>query len=169
MSQVQLATFVKTTESRFDNDERVFLAEMLKNEVFGALLTASRTRKKEGNLSRTELGRRMGKDKAQITRMLKGPSNLKAETISDWANAVEADIAFCLVDRNDRVRIFTGHGIERLSTSTAAATEQPAWTAYIAFIFDMVTSAPSQTVTPQFLERLASAIPANLVLEEQPT
>jgi transcriptional regulator with XRE-family HTH domain len=167
MSQVQLATYVTTAKTRFDEDELDFLAEMLKSEIFGALLTASRIRKNEANLNRAELGRRMGKDKAQITRMLRGPSSLKAETISAWANAVEADIAFCLVDRHDRDRIFTGHGVERHSVAIWGDPEEPALSAYVKFIYDMLPGRP-QTVTPQFVERLVSAFTSDLKREEQP-
>lgn len=167
MSPVQLATYVTTTTTRFDEEERIFLAEMLKSEIFGALLTACRTRKNEGHLSRAELGRRMGKDKAQITRMLRAPSNLKAQTISDWANAVEADITFCLVDRNNRDRLFTGHGVEQLSAGIWAAQETPVWSAYLSFLYRMMTNEP-QTMTPQFVEQVTKSISSNLTFEEQP-
>lgn len=113
-SRVHLATFATTEVSRFDDTERYFLARLLESEVFGALLEACRAREKEKGLTRADLARRMDKDKAQITKLLRNPTNMKLTMLSDWANGVETDIAFCLVDRENRSRVFTGHGVEHL-------------------------------------------------------
>jgi hypothetical protein len=122
MSQDPPGTFVKVqNSSRFDGDERDYLSLMYRNELFGAFLTACRIRLEEEGFTRTELGRRMEKEKARISRLLANPSNMTATTVAEFANAVEADIAFCLVDRKDRDRLFTGGGVERMSAYRANA------------------------------------------------
>ena len=109
-------TFVKAPSSdRCDQDERDFLDLMYRNELFGAFVTACEVRMREEGFTRAELGRRMDKAKAQISRLLANPSNMTARTVAEFANAVNADISFCLVDRKDRDRVFTGGGVERLS------------------------------------------------------
>jgi len=134
---------------------------MLQTEIFGAFLTACRARKVEEGFSRVELARRMGKDKSVITRLLKGHSNMKVETIAEFANAVEADIGFYLVDRKNRYRVFTGHGVEQDEGSLALMfPAQTGGARPTVALHDLSASLRPLTATPQFWDLLVSKIQA---------
>ena len=159
-SQAQLATFVTTEISRFDENEREYLKHMLRKEFFGAFLTACRVRKEEEGFTRAELARRMSKDKSVITRLLHGPSNIKSDTAAEFANAVEADISVLLVDRKDRNRVFTAHGVEYCdNASKMASAFQQGGGAIPAVTLNMYDNGMlPPTTSPHFWEDLVQTI-----------
>jgi len=64
-------------------DQYVFFARRLKNKLHGEVLRCYLREKKENNLTKAELARRMDKDPAQINRWLAAPKNLELDTISE--------------------------------------------------------------------------------------
>lgn len=63
----------------------------LKNRTFARLATFFAEQAEETGLTKKDLAERLGKDPAQITRWLAGPSNLTLDTLSDLLLAMEAE------------------------------------------------------------------------------
>lgn len=91
---------------------RKFAAELMESAFFGAFLLAIDARKSEQALTRSELGKRMGREKTGISKLLSGPRNWQIDTISDLAEALDVRLEFALVDRLNSFRRFTATGTE---------------------------------------------------------
>lgn len=91
---------------------RKFAAELMESAFFGAFLLAIEARKSEQALTRSELGKRMGREKTGISKLLSGPRNWQVDTISDLAEALDVRLEFALVDRLNPLRRFTATGTE---------------------------------------------------------
>jgi hypothetical protein len=96
--------------SKFDENEREFLGLTLERQIFGALYSAVQDRKDCLGLTRAEFGRRIGRDKTGVSKLLRGPGNWTIRTISDFANALDLDVEITFVDRRDVNRVFTPFG-----------------------------------------------------------
>jgi hypothetical protein len=92
-------------------NRRKFAAELLEHAFFGAFYSVISARKKEQSLTRAQLGKRMGREKTGISKLLSGPRNWQISTISDLAEALDVRVEFRLVDRINPLRTFTPTGV----------------------------------------------------------
>jgi transcriptional regulator with XRE-family HTH domain len=88
-----------------------FAAEMMETAFFGAFYAAILARKEEQSLTRAALGKRMGREKTGISKLLSGPRNWQIDTISDLAEALDLRLEIALVDRVNPLRKFTPTGV----------------------------------------------------------
>src|ERR1035437_6487781 len=89
---------------------RAFASEIIEASFFGAFMVAIDARKNEEHLTQVELGKRTGREKTGISKLLAGPRNWKLSTISDLAEALDLRLEFVLIDRRNPVRRFTQTG-----------------------------------------------------------
>ena len=78
------------TES-ISNREIYFFRQRQKNFVFQSVLAFFVKRAKSEGITKKQLATRLGKDAAQITRWLSGPSNWTLDTVSDLLLALDAE------------------------------------------------------------------------------
>jgi hypothetical protein len=81
--------------------ELAYYRERLRNRVFDCILDALGERVRTRRFNRLMIARRMGKDPAQVSRLLAYPSNLTLDTVSDLLRALDADLtlSFFLTDQ----------------------------------------------------------------------
>ena len=66
--------------------------ERLRNRIFDCVVKALAERAAAGVATRALIARRLGKDPAQVTRWLSGPSNWTIDTISDLMAALNVEL-----------------------------------------------------------------------------
>ncbi len=84
---------------------------VLDASIFGAFLLAIEARRDEDSLTQTKLAELMGRDKANISKLLEGPQNWTVQTISDLAQALDLEVEFVLHDKHKPGRQFTPTGV----------------------------------------------------------
>src|SRR5262249_59565891 len=89
------------------------------NRLFAALAEFFAQEAEAGRITRREIARRLSKDPAQITRLLAGPSNLEADTISDFLLTMGAEMDHRIVRFSERARPNYAHPLA-IETNTAA-------------------------------------------------
>ena len=107
----------ETTGSRYDENERDYLFEMLKRDVFGAYHQGCTLRKEDSCLTKVEVSERIGKDKTSISKLLKGPANWTLRTLSDLSNALDMDVKITLWDRKCDGRYLDRTGMHMIPKS----------------------------------------------------
>lgn len=90
---------------------RLFMADVLRARLFGAIRVAAEYRKEAEGLARKDVADRMGRDEATVSRTFSAPANWTLKTISDLCYALNLDIQFVLIDRLDRDRVFVDTGM----------------------------------------------------------
>lgn len=68
-----------------------YYRQRYKNRVFGALISFFASEAERVGLTKGDIATRLGKDPAQITRMLSNPSNMTLDSVSDLLLAMEAE------------------------------------------------------------------------------
>lgn len=128
-----MSTNLPSTES--DNKYmRLYMADVLRARLFGAVRAAAEYRKDVEGLTRKEVADRMGRDDATVSRTFAAPANWTIKTISDLCYALNLDMQFVLVDRLDKDRVFvdTGMHCKRIHQGQRIAAEcKPDVTNYI--------------------------------------
>jgi transcriptional regulator with XRE-family HTH domain len=79
----------------------VFFRQQNRNKIFEKLITFFAKRAESDGLTKRDVAAFLGKDPAQITRLLSGPANWELDTISDLILALEADIEYEIADLRD--------------------------------------------------------------------
>jgi hypothetical protein len=69
-----------------------YCRERLRNRIFDCVIRALAERVASGATTRASIAKRLGKDPAQVTRWLSGPSNWTIDTISDLMLALDAEL-----------------------------------------------------------------------------
>lgn len=90
---------------------REFAKEMLEHAFFGAFHLVIGARKNEEDLTRSQLGVRMGREKTGISKLFSGPRNWQLSTISDLSEALDVRLEFSLIDKHFPARRFTASGV----------------------------------------------------------
>jgi hypothetical protein len=78
----------------------VYHRQRLRNRIYECVYKAVLRRHERDGITRTDLAARLGKDRAQISRWLSGPSNWTIDTVSDLLLAldVELELSTCLIE-----------------------------------------------------------------------
>ncbi len=103
-----------------------YFRQRLKNRVFDKLLAFFAAEAKRTGVTRKDIADRLGKDPAQITRMLSSPSNLTLDTISDFLLALDAEAEPPEIVRfTDRPRLNSMHPLAAKALSVKGALPPP--------------------------------------------
>ncbi|MFY9971747.1 MAG: helix-turn-helix transcriptional regulator [Roseiarcus sp.] len=105
-----------TVHDPYSAYERTYVMDMMEREVYGIILSAFRFRKEFGALSQNDLAHRSGKNKTQISEIMREPANREINTIAVFANAMDMDVYIAFIDRVDPTRIVTTTGVQALGT-----------------------------------------------------
>ncbi len=97
--------------NQYSPDEREFLSDLLQREIFSAFYEAAVHRKATSDLTQSDLARRIGADKARVSKLLRNHGNWTIETISDLANALDLRVEFALSDTVEPTQVFTATGV----------------------------------------------------------
>jgi len=98
----------KIVDFKPDVHGRFVVEGVFEQAVFSAFTNLVWERKDEG-LTKAVVADRMGVDRATVTKITTAPTNMKIRTAAAFANALDADILFLLVDRNQG-RMFSAIG-----------------------------------------------------------
>ncbi|MCJ2135626.1 hypothetical protein MKK69_16465 [Methylobacterium sp. J-026] len=90
---------------------RLYMAEVLRARLFGAIRVAAEYRKNVEGLTRKDVADRMGRDEATVSRTFSAPANWTIKTISDLCYSLNLDMQFVLIDRLDKDRVFVDTGM----------------------------------------------------------
>jgi transcriptional regulator with XRE-family HTH domain len=93
--------------------------------LFWAVITE---RRKQGHYTLLELAKRLGANKAEVSRWFKGEPNWTIGTIANIANALDVEIKIEAIDRATG-QIFTPSGVQKpamRSAATVTSTGKPA-------------------------------------------
>jgi transcriptional regulator with XRE-family HTH domain len=91
----------------YGRHEAVGVAE---NAIFSAFYNLLSQRRAEG-LTKSVLAEKMNVDRATVTKITSGPTNMKISTMASLANALNVDMVVMFVDRSYRGRYFTSIGM----------------------------------------------------------
>ncbi len=105
---------IPTVTDSYSEYDRTYVSQMLESDIFGAILTAIRYRKANSALTQTEIARRCGKRKEQISVMMSGPSNIEIGTIAVIANALDLEFRYAFIDRISGSVAFNGTGVHQI-------------------------------------------------------
>jgi hypothetical protein len=103
--------------------DAAYYRQRQKNRVYAALAEFFAEEAGSRDITRKDVAEATGRDAAQITRWLNGPTNLELDTISDFLLPFGAEMDHRIVRFKDRLKpnmvhpLMEGH---RVSTSTAA-------------------------------------------------
>jgi transcriptional regulator with XRE-family HTH domain len=100
----------------YGRHEAVGVAE---NAVFSAFYNLLSQRRGDG-LTKAILAEKMNVDRATVTKITSGPTNMKISTMASLANALDADMVVMFVDRSYRGRYFTSIGMHVASNCNFA-------------------------------------------------
>ncbi len=106
---------------QYSEYDRGYLSEMIDREVYGIILTAFRFRKEFGGLTQTDLAIRSGKNKTQISEILRAPANRELRTVAALANAMDMDVYIAFVDRAEPKRFITATGVQLMERNSYLA------------------------------------------------
>lgn len=82
-----------------------------KNRVFAKIAQFFNDCAERNLINKKQLAEKLGKDPAQITRLLSGPSNVTLDTISDVLLAMEAEMDIEIVSFSDRLKPNFAHNL----------------------------------------------------------
>ena len=92
-----------------DAHGRLVAEGVVENAVFSSFYNLIVHRRAEG-YTKAMIAERMDIDRATVTKLTSRPTNMKISTIASMANALDADICFLLIDRNNRANYFSSIG-----------------------------------------------------------
>ena len=85
-----------------DEGDLGYSRQRFKNRVFTQLVDFFATESEDRNFTKRDLAAALGKDAAQLNRILNHPSNLTLETISDLLSALDAEMDTSIVKFSER-------------------------------------------------------------------
>lgn len=85
-----------------DRGTLIYHRERLRNRIHECVYRALLVRHEQDGVTRADLAARLGKDKAQISRWLSGPSNWTLDTVSDLLLALNVDLELSTCLTEDR-------------------------------------------------------------------
>jgi len=88
--------------STISKGDLVFYRRLRRNLVFSEVLAYFASMAACHGLTKRQLGKRIGKDAAQITRWFSEPSNLCLDTVSDLLTGMEAEMEFRVVPAGEQ-------------------------------------------------------------------
>lgn len=84
--------------------DRAYYRRRQQNRVHAEIAAFFAEEAAAGRITKSKLADLVGKDRAQITRLLSEPSNLELDTISDLLLAMGAEMDYCVARFSDRAK-----------------------------------------------------------------
>jgi hypothetical protein len=99
-----MADTSKEDKAVISTRDRAYYRRRQQNRIYGEIAALFAEEAEAGRMTKRKLAELLGKDPAQVTRLLSEPSNLEIDTISDYLLAMDAEMDSRVVRFSERAK-----------------------------------------------------------------